>query len=59
MKIKILIQQQVDTDDFEFDDPINIDNNINYLVGSKNNVLERYYLAAKKYKIKITFQNIR
>ena len=28
-------------------------NNINYLVGSKNNVLERYYLAAKKYKIKI------
>jgi glutamate-1-semialdehyde 2,1-aminomutase len=27
-------------------------NNINYLVGSKNNVLERYYLAAKKYKIK-------
>ena len=32
MKIKILIQQQVDTDDFEFDDPINIDNNINYLV---------------------------
>ena len=32
MKIRILIQQQVDTDDFEFDDPINIDNNINYLV---------------------------
>ena len=27
-------------------------NNIDYFIGSKNNVLERYYLAAKKYKIK-------
>ncbi len=27
-------------------------NKINYLIGSKNNVLERYYLAAKKFKLK-------
>ena len=27
-------------------------NNIDYFIGSKNNVLERYYLAAEKYKIK-------
>ena len=27
-------------------------NNISYFIGSKNNVLERYYLAAKKYKLK-------
>lgn len=27
-------------------------NNIDYFIGSKNNVLARYYLAAKKYKIK-------
>jgi hypothetical protein len=32
MKIRISIYQEVDTDDFEFDDTINIDNNINYLV---------------------------
>lgn len=27
-------------------------NNIKYFIGDKNNVLERYYLAAKKYKLK-------
>ena len=32
MKIRILIQQQVDTDDFEFNDPVNIDKNISYLI---------------------------